>query len=128
MLKTLPGVAMSSFRPQYFTGYGSNKDCEEYFFDRLVRGRPVCVPGSGDQLSVVAHAEDVATMIAAAVGNDAAAGQVFNAVTNKVGRELLGEEWNSRKGVTYETNYKTSPTSPLRLVVLTTPYSCFYTE
>ena len=39
MLQTLPGVAMSSFRPQYFTGYGNNKDCEEYFFDRLVRGR-----------------------------------------------------------------------------------------
>lgn len=82
MLKTMP-FKMSSFRPQYFTGYGNNKDCEEYFFDRLVRGRPVCVPGSGDQLSVVAHAEDVATMMAAAVGNDAAAGQVFNAVTNK---------------------------------------------
>lgn len=82
MLKTMP-LAMSSFRPQYFTGYGNNKDCEEYFFDRLVRGRPVCVPGSGDQLSVVAHAEDVATMMAAAVGNDAAAGQIFNAVTDK---------------------------------------------
>ena len=47
----------SSFRPQYFTGYGNNKDCEEWFFDRLVRGRPVPIPGSGDQLSVVAHAE-----------------------------------------------------------------------
>ena len=73
----------SSFRPQYFTGYGNNKDCEEWFFDRLVRGRPVPVPGSGGQLSVVAHAEDVATMMAAAVGNDAAAGQIFNAVTNR---------------------------------------------
>jgi nucleoside-diphosphate-sugar epimerase len=74
MLKTKP-FAMSSFRPQYFTGYGNNKDCEEWFFDRLVRGRPVPIPGSGDQLSVVAHAEDVATMMAAAVGCDAAAGQ-----------------------------------------------------
>ena len=82
MLKTKP-FKMSSFRPQYFTGYGNNKDCEEWFFDRLVRGRPVPVPGSGDQLSVVAHAEDVATMMAAAVGNDKAAGQIFNAVTNR---------------------------------------------
>ena len=82
MLKTKP-FAMSSFRPQYFTGYGNNKDCEEWFFDRLVRGRPVPIPGSGDQLSVVAHAEDVATMMAAAVGCDAAAGQIFNAVTNR---------------------------------------------
>ena len=82
MLKTKP-FAMSSFRPQYFTGYGNNKDCEEWFFDRLVRGRPVPIPGSGDQLSVVAHAEDVATMMAAAVGCDAAAGQIFNAVTTR---------------------------------------------
>ena len=82
MLKTKP-FKMSSFRPQYFTGYGNNKDCEEWFFDRLVRGRPVPIPGSGDQLSVVAHAEDVATMMAAAVGNDKAAGEIFNAVTNR---------------------------------------------
>ena len=82
MLKTKP-FKMSSFRPQYFTGYGNNKDCEEWFFDRIVRGRPVPIPGSGDQLSVVAHAEDVATMMAAAVGNDKAAGEIFNAVTNR---------------------------------------------
>ena len=80
-LATMP-FSFASFRPRYFTGYGNNKDCEEYFFDRLVRGRPVLVPGSGDQLSVVAHA-DVATMMAAAVGNPAANGVIFNAVTNK---------------------------------------------
>ena len=81
-LATMP-FSFSSFRPQYFTGYGNNKDCEEFFFDRIVRGRPVLVPGSGDQMSVVAHAEDVATMMAAAVGNPAANGAIFNAVTNK---------------------------------------------
>ena len=53
-----------------------------------MRGRPVCVPGSGDQMSVVAHAEDVACMMAAAVGCDAAAGLVFNAVTDKVRMSL----------------------------------------
>jgi nucleoside-diphosphate-sugar epimerase len=35
------------------------------------------------QLSVVAHCEDVATMMVAAVGCDAAGGQIFNAVTTK---------------------------------------------
>ena len=45
-----PSRSSTSFRPQYFTGYGNNKDCEEWFFDRLVRGRPVPRPGSGDQL------------------------------------------------------------------------------
>lgn len=31
------GMQFSSFRPQYIVGSGNNKDCEEYFFDRLVR-------------------------------------------------------------------------------------------
>ena len=64
-------------------GYGSNKDCEEYFFDRIARGRPICIPGSGVQMTVVAHAEDLATMLAAAVGNPAAIGQIFNAVADR---------------------------------------------
>jgi nucleoside-diphosphate-sugar epimerase len=34
-------------------------------------------------MTVVAHAEDLATMIASAVGNAAASGQVFNAVADR---------------------------------------------
>ena len=64
-------------------GYGANKDCEEYFFDRIVRGRPCLIPGSGVQLTSVSHAEDLGSMLALAVGNPAAHGQVFNATTNK---------------------------------------------
>ncbi|CAN6165583.1 unnamed protein product [Urochloa humidicola] len=37
----------ASFRPQYMIGSGNNKDCEEWFFDRIVRGRPVPIPGNG---------------------------------------------------------------------------------
>ena len=77
------GLAWSSFRPQYISGYGSNKDCEEWFFDRLVRGRPVPIPGSGWQMSNIAHAEDLGYMMALAVGNPAASGQVFNCVNDK---------------------------------------------
>jgi len=83
------GLAWAAFRPQYLSGSGSNKDCEEYFFDRLARGRPICIPGSGVQLTTVSHAEDVASMLAAAVGNPAAAGRVFNAVGGR-GVTLLG--------------------------------------
>ena len=36
----LEGIAFSSFRPQYIVGEGNNKDCEEYFFDRIVRHTP----------------------------------------------------------------------------------------
>jgi hypothetical protein len=74
----------ASFRPQYLTGYGSNKDCEEWFFDRLARGRALPIPGPGVQLTVVAHAEDIAAMLAAAVAQPAAAsGRIFNAVGDR---------------------------------------------
>lgn len=73
----------SSFRPQYITGYGSNKDCEEWFFERLARGRPVPIPGSGIQLTSITHVEDMAEMITRAVGNDVANGNVFNCTNTK---------------------------------------------
>jgi len=74
----------ASFRPQYLTGYGSNKDCEEWFFDRLARGRAIPIPGAGVQLTVVAHSEDIAAMLAAAVAQpEAASGRIFNAVGDR---------------------------------------------
>lgn len=71
----------AAFRPQYITGSGNNKDCEEWFFDRIVRGRPVPIPSPGLQLTVVAHVDDIARMLALAVEYPQdAAGGVFNAV------------------------------------------------
>eukprot|EP00897_Mesotaenium_endlicherianum_P011017 jgi/Mesen1/9944/ME000705S09078 len=74
----------ASFRPQYITGDGNNKDCEEWFFDRIVRDRPVPIPGSGLQTTVIAHVADMASMIALAVEKpDAANGHIFNCVTDR---------------------------------------------
>ncbi|KAA8550871.1 hypothetical protein F0562_002555 [Nyssa sinensis] len=55
------------FRPQYMIGSGNNKDCEEWFFDRIVRGRPVPIPGSGMQLTNIAHVRDLSSMLTLAV-------------------------------------------------------------
>ena len=73
----------TSFRPQYMTGYGQNKDCEEYFLDRLVRDRPVCVPGTGKQITSITPVDDLTDMIAAAIGNPAAHNQLFNCVGDR---------------------------------------------
>ncbi|CAN6203395.1 unnamed protein product [Urochloa humidicola] len=74
----------ASFRPQYMIGSGNNKDCEEWFFDRIVRGRPVPIPGNGMQLTNIAHVRDLATMLALAVEKPAAtAGRVFNCVSDR---------------------------------------------
>ncbi|XP_059625864.1 chloroplast stem-loop binding protein of 41 kDa a, chloroplastic [Cornus florida] len=72
------------FRPQYMIGSGNNKDCEEWFFDRIVRGRPVPIPGSGMQLTNIAHVRDLSSMLTLAVENPAAAsGNIFNCVSDR---------------------------------------------
>ncbi|XP_073156310.1 chloroplast stem-loop binding protein of 41 kDa a, chloroplastic [Henckelia pumila] len=74
----------ASFRPQYMIGSGNNKDCEEWFFDRIVRGRPVLIPGSGMQLTNIAHVRDLSSMLTLAVENpEAASGNIFNSVSDR---------------------------------------------
>lgn len=72
------------FRPQYMIGSGNNKDCEEWFFDRIVRRRPVPIPGSGMQLTNISHVRDLSSMLTKAVENPAAAsGNIFNCVSDR---------------------------------------------
>ncbi|XP_008790965.2 chloroplast stem-loop binding protein of 41 kDa a, chloroplastic [Phoenix dactylifera] len=72
------------FRPQYMTGSGNNKDCEEWFFDRIVRNRPVPIPGSGMQLTNIAHVRDLSSMLSLAVEKPLAAnGKIFNCVSDR---------------------------------------------
>ncbi|XP_062020557.1 chloroplast stem-loop binding protein of 41 kDa a, chloroplastic [Rosa rugosa] len=74
----------ASFRPQYMIGSGNNKDCEEWFFDRIVRDRPVPIPGSGMQLTVISHVRDLSSMLTLAVAKpDAASGNIFNCVSDR---------------------------------------------
>ncbi|KAJ8899431.1 hypothetical protein K2173_018405 [Erythroxylum novogranatense] len=74
----------TSFRPQYMIGSGNNKDCEEWFFDRIVRKRPVPIPGSGMQLTNISHVRDLSSMIALAVEKpEAASCKIFNCVGDR---------------------------------------------
>lgn len=74
----------ASFRPQYMIGSGNNKDCEEWFFDRIVRGRPVLIPGSGMQLTNISHVRDLSSMLTLAVEKpEAAKGNIFNCVSDR---------------------------------------------
>ncbi|KAF8731880.1 hypothetical protein HU200_015824 [Digitaria exilis] len=74
----------ASFRPQYMIGSGNNKDCEEWFFDRIVRRRPVPIPGNGMQLTNISHVRDLSSMLALAVESPgAAAGKIFNCVSDR---------------------------------------------
>ncbi|XP_010413195.1 PREDICTED: chloroplast stem-loop binding protein of 41 kDa a, chloroplastic [Camelina sativa] len=74
----------ASFRPQYMIGSSNNKDCEEWFFDRIVRDRAVPIPGSGMQLTNISHVRDLSSMLTSAVTNpEAACYNIFNSVSDR---------------------------------------------
>lgn len=80
------GTPFAAFRPIYIVGEASAKrDYLDYFFDRLVRGRPVPIPGSGAEMTSLSDVVDVAAMLTAALATPAAAsgGEVFNATTGR---------------------------------------------
>jgi nucleoside-diphosphate-sugar epimerase len=68
------GLPLVSFRPQYIYGPKANKyDYIDWYFDRLVRGLPLPIPGDGTQLVSLTNSEDVASLLAAPLSNEDAA-------------------------------------------------------
>jgi nucleoside-diphosphate-sugar epimerase len=81
------GLPLVSFRPQYIYGPKANKfDYLDWFFDRLVRNLPLPIPGDGQQLVSLTHAEDVASLLCSPLNNEAAAIQqrYFNCGTDRM--------------------------------------------
>jgi len=78
------GLPYSCFRPQYIYGPKQGKSYLAYFFNRATRGQPILVPNEGTQCVTMTHAADNAAMIAAAIGNPKAVGEVFNCATSNL--------------------------------------------
>ncbi|GAB4460975.1 MAG: NAD-dependent epimerase/dehydratase family protein [Elainellaceae cyanobacterium] len=72
------GVPFTSIRPVYIYGPQNYNDLEAWFFDRIVRDRPVPIPGNGMALTQFGHCQDLAAAMAAVLGNDRAIGQIYN--------------------------------------------------
>jgi nucleoside-diphosphate-sugar epimerase len=72
------GLPWTSLRPVYIYGPGNYNDLEAWFFDRLVRNRPIPIPGHGEHFTQFGHIEDLARAMAAVLGNSQAIGQVYN--------------------------------------------------
>jgi UDP-glucose 4-epimerase len=72
------GLPVTVVRPTHVYGPLNTRDNETFFFDRLVRGRPVLVPGSGGWLRQFGHVEDLADAIVRMLGERAAFGQAYN--------------------------------------------------
>ncbi|KAK3278543.1 hypothetical protein CYMTET_13523 [Cymbomonas tetramitiformis] len=76
-LKT-QNVPYTIFRPLYPYGKFTMKDCEQWFMDRILRDRPVPIPGDGLQLVGLSNYEDCGKVLAAAALNPKAIRSVYN--------------------------------------------------
>jgi nucleoside-diphosphate-sugar epimerase len=72
------GIPWTSIRPTYIYGAGNYNDLEAWFFDRLVRDRPIPIPGNGLHFTQFGHVKDLAKAMAAILGNDRAIAQIYN--------------------------------------------------
>ncbi len=72
------GLGVTIVRPTHVYGPMNTRDNETFFFDRLVRGRPVLVPGAGGWLRQFGHVDDLADAMAQMLGLPAAFGQAYN--------------------------------------------------
>lgn len=62
------------------------KNESDYYFDRLVRGLPIPIPGDGTQIVSLTNSEDVASLLASPLNDPAAAiaQRFFNCGTDKL--------------------------------------------
>ncbi|MFY8148101.1 MAG: NAD-dependent epimerase/dehydratase family protein [Prochlorococcaceae cyanobacterium] len=72
------GIAFTSFRPTYIVGPGNYNPVESWFFDRIVHGRPVPLPGDGSTITQLGHVEDLAAAMARCIEVEAAANRIYN--------------------------------------------------
>ncbi len=72
------GVAATIVRPTHVMGPLNTRNNETFLFDRVLRDRPVLVPGSGGWLRQFGHVEDLADVLAALLDDPRVAGQAYN--------------------------------------------------
>jgi nucleoside-diphosphate-sugar epimerase len=71
-------IPWTSIRPTYIYGPQNYNDLEAWFFDRIVRNRPIPIPGNGLHFTQFGHVQDLVTGMASVLGNEQAIGQIYN--------------------------------------------------
>ena len=83
------GIPFTSFRPTYIVGPGNYNPVESWFFDRIVNDRPIPLPGSGETITQIGHAEDLAEAMARSLEVDASCNRIYNCSASR-GITFLG--------------------------------------
>jgi len=71
-------LPFTAIRPTYIYGPLNYNPLESWFFDRIVRDRPIPIPGNGHHITQLGHCQDLARAMAAVLGNSQAIGQIYN--------------------------------------------------
>jgi nucleoside-diphosphate-sugar epimerase len=72
------GLPFTAIRPTYIYGPLNYNDVEAWFFDRIMRDRPLPIPGNGAYITQLGHVQDLARGMAAVLGNQTAVGKIYN--------------------------------------------------
>lgn len=72
------GLPFTAIRPTYIYGPQNYNDLEAWFFDRIVRDRPILIPGHGLHITQLGHCSDLAHAMAKVLGKGLAIGQIYN--------------------------------------------------
>ncbi|PSB01297.1 NAD-dependent epimerase/dehydratase family protein [Merismopedia glauca] len=72
------GLPFTAIRPTYIYGPLNYNDVEAWFFERIVRDRPIPIPGNGAYITQLGHVQDLAKAMAAVLGNPTAVGKIYN--------------------------------------------------
>ncbi len=71
-------VPFTSIRPVYIYGPQNYNPVERWFFERIVRDRPLPIPGNGLHVTQLGHVHDLAQAMVNVLGNEKAVGQIYN--------------------------------------------------
>jgi nucleoside-diphosphate-sugar epimerase len=72
------GIPFTSIRPTYIYGPKNYNPLESWFFDRIVRDRPIPIPGNGLHITQLGHVQDLAQAMLQVIGNQTAVGKIYN--------------------------------------------------
>jgi len=72
------GVPVTVVRPGYIYGPRNSVYREAFYFDRLLAGRPLLVPGDGSLITQFGYVDDLASLMVSVPGNERAVGEAYN--------------------------------------------------
>ena len=72
------GIPFTSFRPTYIIGPGNYNPVEAWFFERILHGQPLPLPGDGSTITQVGHVVDLATAMARCLEVETSANRIYN--------------------------------------------------